>query len=61
MERKRIEVNYNFNWADPNLIGIPIEQIEKDLEAMKKLGVTEVLVESIYNYGCGQIIFECFK
>jgi hypothetical protein len=37
------KIEYDFNWKD----GVEIDQMQKDLEALKELGATHVEVDSI--------------
>lgn len=58
-ERKMIEelIPYNFQWEGSNII----EQIEKDIQAVKEMGADEIQVRAEESYGCAYLLINAVK
>lgn len=53
---KKFKVPYHLEW----IFGVSIEQIRKDLDELEKLGVTEIYIESLENWGCSSVLIEAY-
>ena len=54
---KKFKVPYHLEWT----YGVSIEQIRKDLDELEKLGVTEIYIESLENFGCSSVSIEAYS
>ena len=50
---KRFEIDFEIDWE----YGVPITKLEKDLKELKKLGATNVDIESYISYDLSYISF----
>ena len=51
---RNFKVDYQLDWE----YGVSIEQLEKDVKAMKELGVTEVDIEASVFYDCAELTIQ---
>jgi len=50
-------IYFNFDW----IYGVSIKKMKDDLDALEKLGVTEINIEPVDNYGSCSVNIEAFK
>jgi hypothetical protein len=53
---RRFKVDFDFNWT----YGVEIKKLKDDLDALEKLGVTEIEIEAENNYGSASVTIEAF-
>jgi len=58
MENKiiKFKVDFNFNWT----YGVELSKIKEDISELEKLGVTEIEIESVDDYGSSSVSIEAF-
>lgn len=55
-EIRKFKVNFSFDWT----YGVEIKKLREDLDALEKLGVTEIEIEPQDNWGSPSITIEAF-
>lgn len=55
-EVRKFKVDFNFNWT----YGVEIKKLKQDLEELEKLGVTEIEIEAVDDYGSASVTIEAF-
>lgn len=55
-QARRFKVDFNFDWT----YGVEIKKLKEDLDTLEKLGVTEIEIEAVENYGRASVSIEAF-
>ncbi len=55
-EVRRFKVDFNFNWT----YGVELSKLKEDINELEKLGVTDIEIESVDDYGSSSVNIEAF-
>ena len=54
---RKFEIDFDFNWT----YGVQVEKLKADLEALEKLGATEIEIEAGCYYGSSTITIKAYS
>jgi hypothetical protein len=55
-EVRRFKVDFDFNWT----YGVEIKKLKEDLDALEKMGVTEIEIEAEDNWGSPSVTIDAY-
>lgn len=53
---RRFKVDFDFNWT----YGVEIKKLKEDLDALEKIGVTEIEIEAEDNWGSPSVTIDAY-
>lgn len=53
---KKTRVDFNFDWT----YGVELKKLKEDLDELEKLGVTEIEIDAVDNYGSPSITIDAY-